>query len=50
MNIKEQVKELIKAQDIIRQVYVSNKIPEKDVDLKQLDRHLSRIINLIGKI
>lgn len=49
MTIKQQLLQLIKAQDMIREVYVQysrNKIEQK---LKQLDKEMSLTINMIGK-
>lgn len=49
MTIKAQLMELIKAQDMIRQVYVQHEGNEAEKRLKELDKQLSAIINLIGK-
>lgn len=48
MKIVEQVKELIKAQDMVRQVYVRHTGTEQD-KLKQLDKDMTETINLLGR-
>lgn len=48
MDIRTQIRELINAQDIVRQVYVQQNQPDKDKALRQLDKHMSKVINLIG--
>lgn len=50
MNIesKEQIKELIKAQDIVRQIYVQHNGSKMIVRLKELDKLITELINLIG--
>jgi hypothetical protein len=48
MNIKQQLQELIKAQDIIRQVWVNHKGSSAD-KIRQLDKDLTKTINEVGK-
>ncbi len=45
----QEIRNLIKAQDIIRQVYAHSEDCEVVQKLKQLDKDLSESINLIGR-
>lgn len=48
MNLKEQFKELIKAQDIIRRVYAEQSQGVLNNWLKEIDKELTKSINVLG--
>lgn len=49
MTIKEQVRELLRVQDVLRQVYVQHDNTPLAVRLRNLDKDFSLTINLLGK-
>jgi len=50
MNAREQILSLIKAQDMIRQVYVQHDGTHAEKKLKELDKEMTRTINMLGKM
>ena len=50
MEAMEQILSLIEAQDIIRQVYVQHNGTHAEQILKQLDKDMTKTINLLGHI
>ena len=48
MTKREQILNLLKAQDIIRQVYINQTCPKIENVFKSLDKVLSELINIIG--
>ena len=48
MNAKEQILSLIKAQDIVRKVYVQHDGSKAEMILQQLDKNMTKTINLLG--
>jgi hypothetical protein len=47
---KQQILDLIKAQDIVRQVMILHNGTHADKPLRQLDKDLTKTINIIGKM
>jgi hypothetical protein len=45
---KEQLKYLIEAQDIVRQVWINQNTPEESKIVRLLDKHITQVINQIG--
>jgi hypothetical protein len=50
MNAMDQIVSLIKAQDIVRQVYIQHDGTHAEQILKQLDKDMTKAINLLGHI
>lgn len=49
MNKQEQLQQLIQAQDIVRQVWVEQDTPELAKIVRELDKHMTQVINQLGE-
>ena len=50
MTGREQIRAMIKAQDLVRQVYCQHDDSLVDLRLKQLDKDMTSLINLLGRM